>query len=440
MVLHCASLLGNAQAMLAFTSIRGVGRQTAIDLWRAVIASPDELVADAYEVFITVASESERVNRSGTDLDAVWHMGEQQVEEAREAGLKVVSYFDDDYPRRLRDIPDPPAVLFVRGRVEALHESSAVAVVGTREPTSFGQRVAYRAGQRAAEAGIAVVSGLALGCDTQAHEGCLSKFGTGVAVLAHGLDRVYPAKNRSLADLLLENGGCWVSEYPLGIKPARGAFVERDRIQSGLANGVLVIETDVKGGTMHTVRYSQQQHRRLACIGHPEQWWHHPKTRGNRKLIEAGDAEPIGDAEAMARFLRDVSGHSTSSSEPDLWDDAEMDQQVLWHEMESLLVPADMGDAETEIPTPEPAVPEIPAVKELHTYRPSEEAIIVKVTNDNPKRVGTAAHIRFDLYVPGITVGEYIKAGGTTDDIYADIARAYIVVSDYPYAELAQKI
>ena len=373
-------------------------------------------------------------------MDAVWHMGEQQVEEAHEAGLRVVSYFDDDYPGRLRDIPDPPAVLFIRGRVEALHEPGTVAVVGTREPTPFGERAAYRSGQCAAEAGIAVISGLALGCDTQAHEGCISKFGTGVAVLAHGLDRVYPAKNRALADLLLENGGCWVSEYPLGIKPARGAFVERDRIQSGLANGVLVIETDVKGGTMHTVRYSQQQHRRLACIGHPEQWWHHPKTRGNRELIQAGDAEPIGNAEAMARFLRDVSGHSTSSPEPDLWDHAGVGQQVRWYEMESLLVPADMGDAETEIPTPEPAVSEIPAAKELHTYRPSEEASIVKVINDNPKRIGTAAHTRFDLYVPGITVGEYIKAGGTMDDIYADIARAYIVVSDYPYAELARRI
>ena len=397
---------------------------------------------DPRDVFIEVASGSERVSRTGTDLDAVWHTGEQQVEEAYEAGLKVLSYFDDEYPERLRDIPDPPSVLFVRGRLEALHETGMLAVVGTREPSPYGARVAFRAGERAAEKGVAVVSGLALGCDTRAHEGCVSKLGTGVAVLAHGLDRVYPAKNRELADLLLESGGCWVSEYPLGTKPARGAFVERDRIQSGLANGVLVIETDVKGGTMHTVRYSKEQRRQLACIGHPEQWWHHPKTRGNRKLIEAGEAIPIGDPEAFMKFLRDVAGVSTSLPEPESWDEARVDQQIWWDEMESLLVPDDIGDAATKIATSEPEVPHKPARKEKgsYTYRPSESAIIVKVVNGNPKRAGTAAHTRFNLYTTGISVGEYIKAGGTMDDIYWDIGRAYIVVSDYPYAHFAQRI
>lgn len=440
MVFQCASSTGSAQAMLALTSIRGVGRQTAIELWRTAMTSSDAPGADVYKVFIEAVAGSDRVKRVGSDLDAVWRVGEHQVEKAHEEGLSVVSYFDDDYPERLREIPDPPCVLFVRGRVEALHDSSAVAVVGTREPSPFGERAAFRAGQCAAEKGVTVVSGLALGCDTQAHEGCMSNFGTGVAVLAHGLDRVYPAKNRGLANLLLENGGCWVSEYPFGTQPARGAFVERDRVQSGLADGVLVIETDVKGGTMHTVRYSQQQHRRLACIGHPEKWWHHPKARGNRKLIEAGDAEPIGDAESMNRFLRAILGHTSSSPESDLPNDAELDQQARWKEMESMLVPDDIGDALTGMPIPEAEASEIPTVEERSTYRPSEEAIIVKYISDNPKRVGTAAHARFDLYVPGITVGEYMAAGGTLDDIYSDIARAYIVVSDYPYTQMADRV
>ena len=438
-MLHCASSLANAQAMLALTSIKGVGRRTAIDLWRTSVSSPNELGANAHAAFMAVATGSERVNRSGTDLGAVWRTSEQQVAEAHDAGIRVLSYFDDDYPERLRSIPDAPSVLFVRGRVEALHESGTVAVVGTREPTPFGEHAAYRAGQRAAETGVVVISGLALGCDTQAHEGCVSRLGTGVAVLAHGLDRVYPARNRGLADLLLESGGCWISEYPLGTKPARGAFVERNRIQSGLSDGVLVIETDVQGGTMHTVRYCLQQHRRLACISHPQQWSHHPKTRGNRKLIEEGNAEPIGDAAAMMRLLRDMAGCSTSSPEPDRLDAGGTDHQLWWNEMESFLAPDDTSDPEDRLPRPGPDISEAPTVKESYAYRPSEDAVILKVVDHNPKRVNSRARTRFDLYESGMTVGEYLAAGGEKDDIYEDIAHAYIVVSDYPYAEFAQR-
>ena len=169
--------------------------------------------------------------------------------------------------------------------------------------------------------------------------GCLSKDGTGVAVLAHGLDRVYPARNRDLADRLLESGGCWASEYPVGIQPARAAFVDRDRIQSGLADGVLVVETDLNGGTMHTVRYCQQQRRRLACIDHPERWRHHPPARGNRRLLEMVDAVPIADAEDLARFFGALALHSTSSPEPDHRDHAESDRQIGRNETAPSLMP-----------------------------------------------------------------------------------------------------
>ena len=427
--------------MLAFTSIRGVGRQTAINTWRNAISSSDELGGDAFEVFATIAAESGAISRSSADLFAIWGVGEKQVEEAHRAGLSILSYFDDSYPERLRNIPDPPSVVFVRGRVEALHESRAIAVVGTRQPSVFGEQVAYRAGRFAADSGVAVVSGLALGCDTGAHEGCVSKSGTGVAVMAHGLDRVYPAKNRSLADLLLEFGGCWVSEYPIGVRPARRAFVERDRIQSGLADGVLVIETDVKGGTMHTARYAQRQHRRLACIVHPDKWLNHPKARGNRKLMESEVAEPISDAEAMGRFLRGLPKRSGLMSSSELLDDAGQDQQARWHELESLLpAPSDAGIEESKKAAPMAAVERAPDAKKPTAYRPSEKAIIIKIVHSNPKRVETAAYSRFDLYESGKTVGEYIKAGGKIDDIYGDIARAYIAVSDYPYTEFAQNI
>jgi DNA processing protein len=125
--------------------------------------------------------------------------------------------------------------------------------------------------------------------------------------MAHGLDKVYPAANRDLAARLLDCGGCLVSEYPLGTTPIRTAFAERDRIQSGLADGVLVIETDVKGGTMHTVRFSRDQHRPLACVAHPENWLIEEKTRGNQKLIRDGWAVSVPDAPALLAFLHQIS-------------------------------------------------------------------------------------------------------------------------------------
>ena len=461
-MLHDASSTGNVQAMLAFMSIRGVGRQTAIDLWRTALNSPGELGDEPAAVFVAVATGSAKVHGSETVLCAAWRTGERQAEEAHEVGLRVVSYFDDDYPERLRDIPDPPAVLFIKGRVEALHEAATVAVVGTREPTKYGVETAFRAGKRVAERGVTVVSGLALGCDTQAHKGCVSENGTGVAVLAHGLDRVYPAGNRGLADLLLESGGCWVSEYPVGTKPERGAFVERDRIQSGLADGVLVVETDVKGGTMHTVRYSQQQHRRLACVDHPEKWWHHPQTRGNRKLIDSGEAAPLREPDDMERFLSDILLDSTSSPEPDHRNRAESDRHRWGNETKPRLVPDEIFDeadasaqpatssddkkptagseSEKQMPMLRPEGPDTPTAEESSTYRPSGDAVIFIVVDDNPKRAGTGAHTRFGLYVSGMTVEAYISAGGKMDEIYGDIARTYIVVSDYPYAELAQRV
>lgn len=120
------------------------------------------------------------------------------------------------------------------------------------------------------ETGATVVSGLAIGCDTAAHSGCLSVHGETIAVLAHGLDRVYPAVNRELVGEILDTGGCLLSEYPPKTRPFPANFVERDELQAGLSDGVIVVETGVKGGTMHTVRFSQEQRKPLACVKHPQ--------------------------------------------------------------------------------------------------------------------------------------------------------------------------
>ena len=135
-----------------------------------------------------------------------------------------------------------------------------------------------------------MVSGLADGIDAAAHQGALEVNGLTVAVLAHGLDTVKPSKNKVLADAILKNNGALVSEYPWGTKTNRSYFVARDRIQSGLSLGVFVVETGVKGGTMHTVRFCKEQKRILILLQHPPDLIGHPKTLGNAQLLSEGNA------------------------------------------------------------------------------------------------------------------------------------------------------
>ncbi len=288
-------------SLLALMKLKGIGRVKAMQI---VDRAMDESgFASCRDVLMRRLEAANLAHIPPADVVKAWKKSEEQLEWSRELGVRAISFHDKAYPERLRTTPDPPAVLFVKGSPRALHAVRGLAVVGTREPTSFGKEVAQRSGRSAADAGHVIVSGLAHGCDTHAHEGCLEAQGIGVAVLAHGLDKVYPAANRGLAERLLEGGGCLASEYPVGTTPGRSAFAERDRIQSGLSDGVLVIETDVRGGTMHTVRFARNQGRALACIDHPQRYRWEDKTRGNRKLIEEGWATPIADSSALTEFL-----------------------------------------------------------------------------------------------------------------------------------------
>ena len=290
-----------AQVLLSLSRLKGMRNRKALELISPLADKLDNV--DSHEIFLSLAREC---NDSVDGHEESWSNSLRWLAECYDAGVQAVPFFDVRYPARLRNIDDPPVVLFVKGTLEALHGVRSVAIVGTRNPTTYGERAAQSAGKLAAESGIVVVSGLALGCDAKAHEGCVESHGAGVAVLAHGLDRVYPAANRDLADRILDCGGCLVSELPVGVQPTRWAFAYRDRIQSGLSDRVLVIETDVKGGTMHTVEFSRKQRRPLACIEHPASISSASQSKGNRMLIDKGTAVGIADPTALGRFLEGI--------------------------------------------------------------------------------------------------------------------------------------
>lgn len=188
----------------------------------------------------------------------------EQIDRLQQRGVAVLGFFDDRFPARLHAMPSPPAVVYVRGDLAAF-EGPALAVVGTRNPNGFGQTATHQLTLAAARRGVAIVSGLALGIDAMAHEAALEAGAPTIAVLGSGVDTVTPQRNTGLADRILGSGGALLSEQQPGTVPSPRTLVARNRLQAALADGLLVGQTGIKGGTMHTVRFAAEQGRRVWC-------------------------------------------------------------------------------------------------------------------------------------------------------------------------------
>jgi len=202
---------------------------------------------------------------------------------ARALGAAIVTPLDADYPEALKTIYDPPLALYVRGKLRPA-DRQAVALVGSRRCTFYGRSVADRLAGQLARAGLTVVSGLARGIDMAAHEGALKAGGRTLAVLGSALDRLYPPEGAELAERIAAQGAV-ISEYTLGREADRTTFPYRNRIVSGLAKGVLVVEADTKSGAMITARVAAEQGRNVYAVpGRIDS----PASRGCHKLIQEG--------------------------------------------------------------------------------------------------------------------------------------------------------
>ena len=229
-------------------------------------------------------------------------------------GIEVVSFMDPDYPGRLLNIDDPAAILFYRGTIDFLNQDiRTVAIIGTLTPTAFGYRIAERIGEMVTDMGFISVSGLARGCDTGGHSGSVGHNGRSVAVLANGLEKIYPEENKGLAKKIIDCGGCLISEYPPYTLMQKGYFVDRDRIQAALSDAVFVVETGTEDGTMHTVSFAQKYGKQIYCFRHPEKYRNETSVLGNSKLFDDGIAKPIENQHDLNTFISAV---KTISYEP----------------------------------------------------------------------------------------------------------------------------
>lgn len=250
------------------------------------------------QLFDPAAAEPEL----GLDLPPLLHAYEPELRSGRTAacallercqqlGISLHPIFAPSYPQRLRRLGSGrPLLLYSRGYSGLMVASSTVCIVGTRQPDAEGAARAYQLGYAAARRGAVVISGLARGCDAEAHRGALSAGGATLAVVATGLDVTYPEEHAELSEQLLVHGGLILSEYPPGVGVARERFVQRDRLLAALADEVQVAQCGLDSGTLHTARVARRLHIPLAACRYAS---YTELSRGNQYLLEAGLARPL---------------------------------------------------------------------------------------------------------------------------------------------------
>lgn len=232
-----------------------------------------------------------------------------QLRRARTLGSEVIAFGDERYPSALSSIYDPPVLLFVSGRLDD-RDRSSLAIVGTRHPSPYGQRVAAELTRGIVDRSIVVVSGMARGIDTVAHTTTLEAGGRTIAVLGSGIDVPYPAENALLMRRISERGAV-VSEFPFGTKPDPTNFPRRNRIVSGMTLGTVVIESALDGGAMITASSALDQGREVFAVPGPI---HDPRSTGPHTLIRDGRAKLVTGLEDVLAELRLSSASSGRAS------------------------------------------------------------------------------------------------------------------------------
>lgn len=285
----------------AAMQLPGIGART---VQKALETGVNCFDSDAFvDSLLEASSRVSKDSISARDLDDLTGVSWDLLETATNDGQELITLLDAGYPNCLRDLSNPPLILFCKGNTALLHsDMPSVAAVGSRKAGDYGLRVAHRFGEVLTEAGAIVVSGLAIGCDTAAHEGCLEKDGSTIAVLPSPLNKVVPEQNAQLADRIISKHGLLIGELPPGARIDRSSFVQRNRIQAALSEKVIIIETSVNGGTMRTAEFAQKLQRPIGAYSFSEE--HRTReNEGNSKLIDEGIAVPLSDAQSISMFL-----------------------------------------------------------------------------------------------------------------------------------------
>lgn len=267
------------RAWLALSLTRGLGGEGARRLLKE-FGSPDAVFAASIgSLKIVVKTDVAAEISKGISDDAI----APALDWLEDSNNHIVTLADSDYPQALLNIPDPPLLLYVKGRLDLLNRP-ALAVVGSRSATPQGTNNAEAFAKALSDAGLCIISGLAHGIDAAAHRGALRGQGSSIAIIGTGLDKVYPAANRDLAHALAQQGAL-ISEFPLGTPPLAANFPRRNRLISGMSLGCLVVEASLQSGSLITARLALEQGRDVFAIPGSI---HAPQSKGCHALLKQG--------------------------------------------------------------------------------------------------------------------------------------------------------
>lgn len=248
---------------------------------------------------------------------------EEEIKKLQKLNIGYITMYDKSYPQLLKETPDFPALLYMRGNVLALKMPS-IAVVGSRKYTNYGRKIAYNLSKSCAEAGLSIVSGLALGIDAMAHRAALDADGTTVGVLGCGLDNIYPAANFSLGREIIEKGGAIISEFPPGTPPLVHHFPQRNRIIAGLSMGTLIVEAAEKSGALITAYCALDYNREVFAVpGNIDS----EMSKGTNILIQKG-AKMVTKAEDIFEEL-DIKVKRAEQKSKEIFPESEEEKIVV---------------------------------------------------------------------------------------------------------------
>lgn len=245
----------------------------------------------AVEIFGMSQASFHRIYSTHENIKASFTTARCILERQERLGILTLPFHHPDFPENLRMIEaDCPPLIHLFGNKNLLTRE-AVAIIGARQADKRGCGAAYKWGMTYARQGKTVVSGLALGCDAAAHRGCLDAGGNTVAIVATGLDLTYPKENKSLQELILQNDGLLVSEQIIGVKANSSRLVARNRLQAALSREIVVAQSPIQSGTMHTVRFAQKYGKQIYAVRFGQ--YDMQKSSGNEQLINDGVAIPL---------------------------------------------------------------------------------------------------------------------------------------------------
>lgn len=261
--------------LLALLQLPNMGRKSTIAIadYAKQTKTVLESATDLYD-FLEFCKKQKVVRALKTylpvEIETALALASKIEDDAAQMGVNITVYSDAKFPKGLKRLKkdgksDTPAVIFSKGDLEQMGQHPSIAIIGTRSPSMIGSIASTHFAEEFAKGGFNIVSGLALGCDTAAHRGALNVGGKTTAILAHGLDSVYPPENKALLQEIVDNGGWAISEYPIGIKPQQIYFVERDRLQAGLAEATLVVEAEATSGARHAVKTALNNQKEAFC-------------------------------------------------------------------------------------------------------------------------------------------------------------------------------